>query len=148
VERLRARVRVDPELEAVAGGDAFRYVPPDMARETGMAPVAAYLDLLNERLAERIGAAGETRLAPGTREGRVTLSPDAPDAEVQGTAGADVDTLAGLVTRLGRQVDAELRSPLDERIIAGARTGTWSRARAAARPAASRRAERQQARAG
>jgi glutamate/tyrosine decarboxylase-like PLP-dependent enzyme len=85
----------------------FRYVPADLRAQAGEAPVASYLDTLNEHLLERIQKSGQAFVSNAVVNGRyllraciVNINTDTPD----------VQAVPAIVTRLGREADAELRA--------------------------------------
>ena len=115
-ERLWALVQAHPELEPCTQGlsiTTFRFVPSDL--RSGSADAAArtatetYLNELNAALLERIQGSGAVFVSHAIVRGRYVLRPCIVNFN---TRQADIDALPGIVTRLGREVDAELRSPL------------------------------------
>jgi aromatic-L-amino-acid decarboxylase len=117
-ERLFDRVEADPELEAVTCNlsiATFRYVPPDLVRDTGTPWAEDYLERLNRELLDRIQGSGEAFVSNAVVDGRYVLRTCIVNIN---TRESDVDALPGIITRMGRQVDAGLRSQLDERGIA------------------------------
>lgn len=115
-ERLWSLVQAHPELEPCTQGlsiTTFRFVPSDLQSDSaGAAERAAtetYLNELNEALLERIQGSGAVFVSHAIVSGRYVLRPCIVNFN---TRQADIDALPDIVTRLGREVDAELRSPL------------------------------------
>jgi glutamate/tyrosine decarboxylase-like PLP-dependent enzyme len=119
-ERLWALVQAHPELEACTQGlsiTTFRYVPADLrsdgATEDGERRAQeAYLNELNQALLDRIQNSGATFVSNAVIGGRYVLRPCIVNFN---TRQRDIDALPEIVVRLGRDVDAELRSPLPAR---------------------------------
>jgi aromatic-L-amino-acid decarboxylase len=110
-ERLFARVAAHPELEACTQGlsiATFRYVPADLRAEIDTGRADAYLNELNEALLERLQASGEAFVSNAVVRGRYLLRSCIVNFH---TEAADIDALPEIVVRLGREVDAGLRSP-------------------------------------
>src|SRR5690606_27187385 len=123
--RLYERAVAEPELEAVSCSlsiATFRYVPADLdtgptkepgARAENGAAAAGEggregdLNRLNQRLLDRIQASGEAFLSQAVLEGRFVLRACIVNLH---TTEADVDAIPAFVRRLGREVDAGLRS--------------------------------------
>lgn len=109
-ERLYALVDEHPEFEALTQGlsiTTFRFVPTDLRTDRDTESVAAYLDELNQALLDRIQASGEVFLSNAVVRGRYALRPCIVNFN---TTLEDVEALPEIVARLGRDVDAELRS--------------------------------------
>jgi aromatic-L-amino-acid/L-tryptophan decarboxylase len=101
------RVAQHPELEAMTQGLSitnFRYVPPDLNRADGN--VAEYLNELNRELLTRLQQGGEAYLSNAVIGGKYALRACIVNFR---TTVEDVEALPGLVVRLGKQVDSELR---------------------------------------
>lgn len=101
-----------PDLEAFTQGlsiSTFRYVPRDL--KPGSEQVGEYLNKLNHELLTRLQRSGETFLTNAVIRGKFVLR--ACFVNFHSTL-ADVEALPGIVTRIGAEVDAELR-PLDLR---------------------------------
>ena len=97
----------DPELEAWTNSlsiTTMRYVPTDVDPRAPGAP--AYLDRLNEALLDRLQAGGEAYLSNAVVGGTFLLRACVVNFR---TTLADIEALATLVVRLGRELDAELR---------------------------------------
>jgi aromatic-L-amino-acid/L-tryptophan decarboxylase len=108
-QRLHERVTVHRELEAVTCNLSictFRYVPEDMRARTGDAGVEQHLDQLNRTLLDRLQHGGEAFVSNAVVEGRYVLRACVVNFN---TRAADIDALPGIVARLGRTIDAELR---------------------------------------
>ncbi len=109
--RFHALAEAHPELEAVTRGlsiSTYRYVPADLAERTGEAPVAAYLDELNEALQNRMEKSGRAFVSNAVVDGRYLLRMCVVNFR---TRLEDVEELAELSVRLGRELDPELRPP-------------------------------------
>jgi aromatic-L-amino-acid decarboxylase len=109
-ERLSAAVARHPELEACTQGlsiTTFRYVPPELRLQARTPAREAYLNTLNETLLERIQGSGEAFVSNAVVRGQYVLRACIVNFH---TAAADVDQLPEIVVRLGRDVDAGMRS--------------------------------------
>jgi glutamate/tyrosine decarboxylase-like PLP-dependent enzyme len=96
-----------PELEAFTQGlsiTTFRYVPRDL--KPGTEQVEGYLNGLNTELLTRLQRSGEIFLTNAVIRGKFVLR--ACFVNFRSTL-ADVEALPGIVTRIGREVDGELR---------------------------------------
>jgi aromatic-L-amino-acid decarboxylase len=96
-----------PELEACTQGlsiTTFRYVPRGL--KPGTEQAEAYLNGLNEALLTRLQGSGETFVTNAVIRGKFVLR--ACFVNFKSTL-ADVEALPGIVTRLGAEVDKELR---------------------------------------
>jgi len=96
-----------PELEAFTQGlsiTTFRYVPRDLER--GSPQVEDYLNKLNHELLTRLQRSGETFLTNAVIRGKFVLRGCFVNFH---STLADVEALPGIVTRLGAEVDKELR---------------------------------------
>ena len=108
-ERLHALATAHPELEALTQAlsiTTFRFVPRDLRGEVGSADAEAYLNRLNEALLERLQRSGEAFVSNAVIRGRYALRACIVNFN---TTLADVEALPGIVARLGRATDAELR---------------------------------------
>ncbi|HEV3309037.1 MAG TPA: aminotransferase class V-fold PLP-dependent enzyme [Chloroflexota bacterium] len=106
-QELSRRVAAEPELEAWTQSLSictFRYVPADM--EAGTAEAEEYLNRLNEALLGRIEQSGEAFLSNAVIRGSYLLRSCIVNFR---TCLSDIEALPGIITRLGRQVDHELR---------------------------------------
>jgi aromatic-L-amino-acid decarboxylase len=110
--RLAAAVSTAPELEATSQAlsiTTFRYVPADLAATATAAAVAAYLDALNQELLDRLQRGGELFVSNAVVAGRYVLR--ACIVNFRATED-DMDAIPGIVVRVGRAVDAEMRPSL------------------------------------
>ena len=102
------RIAQYPELERLTNSlsiTTFRYVPPDL--QAGGEGVEAYLDKLNLELLTRLQNGGEAYLSNAVVDGKFALRACIVNFR---TSLADIDVLPQIVIRIGRQVDAELRT--------------------------------------
>lgn len=107
--RLFDRVAAHPYLEAHTQGlsiTTFRAVPPDLRPLVGTPDVEAYLNVCNEALVERIQQSGQAFVSNALVRGRYLLRACVVNFN---TSEEDIDALPGIVERLARTVDAELR---------------------------------------
>jgi glutamate/tyrosine decarboxylase-like PLP-dependent enzyme len=108
--RLRDCVRSHPELEHVTQAlsiTTFRYIPVDLAATATDTDTAAYLNRLNQALLERVQSSGEVFVSNAVVNGQYLLRACIVNFN---TRAADIDALPGIISRLGREVDSELRS--------------------------------------
>jgi glutamate/tyrosine decarboxylase-like PLP-dependent enzyme len=84
---------------------AFRYVPRDLRSKIGDDTVERHLDALNRTLLDRLQRSGDAFVSNAVVGGRYMLRACIVNFH---TSRADVEALPEIVTRLGRQVDAEL----------------------------------------
>ena len=106
-EVLFMACRDTPELEAVSRNlsiATFRFVPQDLRERP---EVAEYLNELNRELLERLQAGGEAFVSNAVLDGRFLLRACIVNFR---TSLADVQALPEIVVRVGRAVDASLRS--------------------------------------
>ncbi len=104
---LYDRIAAEPALEPATQGlsiTTFRYLPEDLD-PTGEG-AEDYLNRLNAELVLRVQKGGEAFLSNAVVDGRFLLRACITNFR---STGADVAMLPGLVTRLGRELDAELR---------------------------------------
>lgn len=97
------------ELEPVTQGlsiTTYRYVPADLALRTDEEAVAAYLNELNEAIQDRMEQGGEAFVSNAVVDGRYALRMCVVNFR---TRLEDVEILAELSVRLGRDADAEMR---------------------------------------
>jgi glutamate/tyrosine decarboxylase-like PLP-dependent enzyme len=85
----------------------FRYVPRDLAARIGEDAVERYLDALNRELLDRLQRSGEAFVSNAVVAGRYVLRACIVNFH---TDRADVEALPDIVARIGRDVDAALRS--------------------------------------
>jgi glutamate/tyrosine decarboxylase-like PLP-dependent enzyme len=100
-----------PELEALTHSlsiATFRYVPADLRGRLGEADTERHLDALNRELLDRLQRGGELFVSNAVIGGRYALRACIVNFH---TTAADVRAVPGIVVRVGRAVDAELRSP-------------------------------------
>jgi aromatic-L-amino-acid decarboxylase len=106
-QELYRLVEAQPELQAFTRGlsiTTFRYVPPDLT--PGSQQVEAYLNQLNAELLTRLQRSGEAFLSNAVVEGKFLLRACIVNFR---TSLEDVEALPALVTRIGREVDADMR---------------------------------------
>jgi glutamate/tyrosine decarboxylase-like PLP-dependent enzyme len=107
-KELHRLVSAEPELEALTQSLSictFRYVPQDI--KPGSPDGDAYLNRLNEKLLARIERSGEAFLSNAVVRGAFVLRSCIVNFR---TTRQDIEAIPGIVTRLGREVDRELRS--------------------------------------
>jgi glutamate/tyrosine decarboxylase-like PLP-dependent enzyme len=85
----------------------FRYVPRDLRTNMHEAHVERHLDALNRALLDRLQRGGEVFVSNAVIAGRYALRACIVNFH---TARADVEALPEIVARVGRKVDAELRT--------------------------------------
>jgi len=90
----------------------FRYVPLDLRANTQEAQVQLYLDALNREILDRLQRGGETFVSNAVVGGRYVLRACIVNFH---TSQADVEALPGIVARIGRTADAQLRPPITQR---------------------------------
>jgi glutamate/tyrosine decarboxylase-like PLP-dependent enzyme len=106
-QELYQLVEAYPELQAFTCGlsiTTFRYVPSDLT--TGSEHVEVYLNQLNTELLNRIQKSGEAFLSNAVIRGTFLLRACVVNFR---TSLEDIEALPGIVTRLGREVDASMR---------------------------------------
>jgi aromatic-L-amino-acid/L-tryptophan decarboxylase len=104
---MYASVGKHPDLQALTQGlsiATFRYVPADLNR--GDQATAEYLNTLNQELLTRLQQGGEAYLSNAVIGGRYALRACIVNFR---TTLEDVEAVPGLVVRIGKQVDAEMR---------------------------------------
>jgi glutamate/tyrosine decarboxylase-like PLP-dependent enzyme len=84
----------------------FRYIPPDLRAKVGDETVERHLDALNRTLLDRLQRRGEAFVSNAVINGRYVLRACIVNFH---TTRADVEALPEIVSRLGTEVDAELR---------------------------------------
>ncbi len=107
-QELYRLVDAQPELQALTEGlsiTTFRYVPPDLT--SGSEQVEAYLNQLNAELLTRLQKSGEAFLSNAVVEGKFLLRACVVNFR---TSLEDIEALPGIVIRIGREVDAAMRS--------------------------------------
>jgi aromatic-L-amino-acid/L-tryptophan decarboxylase len=85
----------------------FRYVPRDLRAKLGQAQAERHLDALNRELLDRLQRGGETFISNAVLAGRYLLRACIVNFH---TTRADVEAIPGIVARIGRGLDAELRA--------------------------------------
>ena len=85
----------------------FRYVPLDLRTQVGTADAERHLDALNRALLDRLQRGGEVFLSNAVISGRYLLRACIVNFH---TDRSDVEAVPEIVARLGRAIDAELRS--------------------------------------
>ncbi len=85
----------------------FRYVPRDLRTKLGDTAVEAHLNTLNQALLDRLQRGGEAFVSNAIVEGRYLLRACIVNFH---TDQGDVEALVEIVLRVGREVDAEIRS--------------------------------------
>jgi glutamate/tyrosine decarboxylase-like PLP-dependent enzyme len=106
---LAEAVRRHPELQLLTQSlsiTTFRYVPTELRSKSGDDAIERHLDALNERLLDRIQRGGEAFVSNAIIRGRYALRACIVNFH---TSVADVEAVPGIVARLGRTLDAELR---------------------------------------
>jgi len=107
---LAAAVRDCGELELFTQDlsiTTFRYVPPDLRPRIGEEAAEHHLNALNRTLLDRLQRGGEAFVSNAVIRGHYVLRACIVNFH---TTEADISALVGIVVRLGREVDAELRS--------------------------------------
>ncbi len=99
-----------PELESLTHSlsiTTFRYVPADLRSRLGSEQTETYLNRLNQELLTRIERSGEAFLSNALVDGKFALRLCIVNFR---TSLEDIEALPELVSRLGQQTDAALRS--------------------------------------
>ena len=102
-------VRRIPDLEFVTCGlsiTTYRCVPPDLRSRIGEVAVDAYLDILNKEVLARMQVGGEAFVSNAVIRGRYVLRACVVNFNTRVT---DVQAVADISSRMGRELDAELR---------------------------------------
>jgi len=100
-------VDVQPELEVFTNSlsiTTFRYVPADLTSDS--MDKDEYLNQLNTELLTRLQNSGEAYISNAVIDGKFTLRACIVNFR---TSLEDIEALPGIVLRIGREVDAELR---------------------------------------
>lgn len=108
-QALYRAAAVHPELEAKTQAlsiTTFRFVPEDLKPARESATVVEYLNKLNEELLNRIQRGGEAFLTNAVIRGQFVLRACVVNLN---STPADAEAVAGLVARLGCEVDRDLR---------------------------------------
>ena len=99
-----------PELQAITQNlsiTTFRYVPADVRSRVGDPPTEEHLDALNRELLDRLQRGGELFVSNAIVGGRYVLRACIVNFH---TSLEDIEAVPGIVVRVGREVDARLRS--------------------------------------
>ena len=108
-QTLHRAAEREPELEPVTQAlsiTTFRYVPVDLRENAGSASVEEYLNKLNTEILERLQRGGEAFLTNAVIRGRFVLRACVVNFH---STPSDAEAVAGIVVRLGREVDRDLR---------------------------------------
>jgi aromatic-L-amino-acid/L-tryptophan decarboxylase len=89
----------------------FRYVPGDLRSNLGDAAVETHLNALNQDVLDRLQRGGEAFVSNAVVNGSYLLRACIVNFHTDRT---DIDALLEIVLRLGREVDAEIRSAMVE----------------------------------
>ncbi len=103
------------ELQLVTQGlsiATFRYVPRDLRTQIGEDAVERHLEALNRELLDRLQHGGEAFVSNAIVGGRYALRACIVNFH---TTREDVEAVPGIVARIGRAVDAELRPTVSGR---------------------------------
>lgn len=106
-QELYRLVDAHPELQAFTQGlstTTFRYIPPDLT--TDSEHVERYLNQLNIELLNRLQKSGEALLSNAVIKGTFLLRACVVNFR---TSLEDIEAIPGIITRIGREVDAALR---------------------------------------
>ena len=106
---LADAVRKNPELEFMTLGlsiTTYRCVPRDLRGRIGEVVVDEYVDMLNQEVLSRMQLGGEAFVSNAVIRGRYVLRSCVVNFN---TTAADMEAVAQISARMGRQVDAELR---------------------------------------
>ena len=106
-QELYRQIDAHPELQAFTQGlsiTTFRYVPADLT--PGSEHVEAYLNQLNTVLLNRLQRSGEAFLSNAVIRGTCVLRSCIVNFR---TSLEDIEAVPGIVTRIGREVDATMR---------------------------------------
>jgi aromatic-L-amino-acid/L-tryptophan decarboxylase len=109
-ERLSGLLAAHPDIEVLTQSlsiTTFRYIPPDLREGSGSSERGGYLNILNEKLLEKIQGSGEAYVSNAVIGGRYVLRACIVNFN---TTRADVEALPEIVARHGRDVDARLRT--------------------------------------
>jgi glutamate/tyrosine decarboxylase-like PLP-dependent enzyme len=99
-----------PELEFFTQDlsiTTFRYVPRDLRPKVGDGTVERHLDALNRTILDRLQRGGEAFVSNAVIRGRYVLRACIVNFN---TSRSDVEALPEIATRVGREVDAQLRT--------------------------------------
>jgi len=85
----------------------FRYVPLDLRSKVGDETAERHLDALNRTILDRLQRGGEAFVSNAVIRGRYVLRACIVNFN---TSRSDVEALPEIATRVGREVDAQLRT--------------------------------------
>jgi len=108
-ESLGEAVRRYPDLEFVSHAlsiTTYRCVPADLRDRVGEPEVEAHLDALNREVLDRMQRGGEAFVSNAVIRGRYVLRACIVNFN---TTRRDIEAVAEISSRMGREVDAELR---------------------------------------
>jgi aromatic-L-amino-acid/L-tryptophan decarboxylase len=108
-QALHRAAEAHPELEAVTQAlsiSTLRYVPSDLRPDIESASVAEYLNKLNTEILDRIQRGGEAFLTNAVVRGSFLLRACVVNFR---STPADAEAVAGIVARVGREADRDLR---------------------------------------
>jgi len=108
-QALYRAAEAHPELEAVTQAlsiTTLRYVPRDLRSNRESPVVAEYLNKLNTELLERLQRGGEAFLTNAVVDGKFLLRACVVNFR---STPADAEAVAGIVVRVGRHADHDLR---------------------------------------
>ena len=108
--RRLAETPAPSDLEPLTQGlsiTTFRYVPPDLRFKSESEGVQTYLNQLNQELLARLEKSGEAFLSAAQIDGKFALRLCIVNFR---TTLEGIEALPGIVTRLGLEVDRELRT--------------------------------------
>jgi len=106
---LQRATRAHAELELVTRSlsiATYRFVPADLRDRAGEAAMAEYLDLLNREVVDRLQRGGELFVSNAVVRGRYVLRACVVNFH---TRAEDMQAVAAISARVGREVDARLR---------------------------------------
>jgi glutamate/tyrosine decarboxylase-like PLP-dependent enzyme len=108
-QAMAQAIRGHAELELITQNlsiTTFRYVPLDLRTNLQEPQVEPYLDALNREILDRLQRGGEIFVSNALVGQRYVLRACIVNFH---TSQEDVEAVAGIVTRIGRMVDAQLR---------------------------------------
>ena len=106
---LADAVRRAPDLEFFThclSITTYRCVPPDLRSRVGESLVDEYLDTLNKEVLSRMQNGGEAFVSNAVIRGRYVLRACVVNIN---TRASDIEAVAAISSRMGREIDAELR---------------------------------------
>lgn len=108
-QAMAAAVSRHPEFELLTQElsiATFRYVPLDLRSKMGEPAAEQYLEAVNRELVDRLQRGGEAFVSNAVIGGRYALRACIVNFH---TMESDVEAVPGIVARIGRAIDAELR---------------------------------------